>query len=125
MMLPVLQQAEIAPPRGDMPPEGAREDARQLRGVRHVVRRPAGDELFERHGAELRMLAGQAQVRRGEPEPIQLLEVRAPPLAELADEGGGGPATAPRKAPFAIERRETAAARQDLLDPRHPVGDLA
>ena len=71
------------------------------------------------------MLAEQPQVRRRQVEGLELLQVGAPQLAELSDQRLRRPPAVARESPFAIERHEPAAARQDPLDPRHPVGDLA
>src|SRR3954469_24993691 len=110
MSLPVLEQAEIARPRTDMASEGADQNTRQLRHVRHVVRRPCGEQLFERHRAELRMLASEAEMRRRQAESIEALEIGAPQLPELPDQRVRRPALVARESAFAIVRREAAAA---------------
>ena len=108
-----------------MLPERAGQDARDLGYVGHVVRRPAGQQLFERHRAELRVFAHQTEMRRRQLQRVELVQVRAAELTELANQRFGGLAAITGESSLTIVRREAAAARKDALDSRHPVGDLA
>src|SRR5215510_7796230 len=105
------------PPRTDVTPERSREQARELRDVRHVVRGPARQELGEGDRTELGMLAGEPQVRRRQVQVRELLEVRAPQLSEFPDERLRRPPTIAEQPAFAIERREAPSPRQDFFDP--------
>src|SRR6185503_9228856 len=51
MRLLSRQQAEVLLPRPHLPAERTREDPRELRDVRHVVRGPGREQLFERDWA--------------------------------------------------------------------------
>src|SRR3954468_1931940 len=93
--------------------------------MRKIVRRPARKQLTQRDAAELRMLACLLEIGGRQAHGIERLEVPAAQLPELADERGRGPSVVAQEPAFAIKWREPATAGTDLLDARHPVGDLA
>src|SRR5437763_13785884 len=77
------QQAEIGAPGSDVGADVSHEHARDLRDVRQIVRHPAGQQLVQRHRAELGMDPGAPEVGRTQAEPGEPIEIVRPQTFEL------------------------------------------